>query len=57
MQVETYSAMQSVNYSLSSRATANKKCVSVFRRENTVSSPVMSILSFNIMLALPKDKQ
>ena len=57
MQVETYSAIQSVNYSLSSRATGNKKCVSVFRRENTVSSPVMSILSFNINNACAAKRQ
>ena len=41
IQVETYSAIQSVNYGLSSRATGNMKCISVFQRENKVSSPVM----------------
>ena len=40
--------LQSVNYGLSSRATGNMKCVSVFQRENKVSSPVMPRLSFNI---------
>ena len=48
MQVETCSAMQSVNYGLSSKATGNMKCVCVFQRENKLSSPVMPRLSFNM---------
>ena len=57
MQVETYSAMQSVNYGLSSRATGNMKCVSVFWRENKVSSPVMPRLPFNINNACAAKRQ
>ena len=57
MQVETYSGLQSVNYGLSSRATDNMKCVSVFRRENKVSSPVMPRLSFNINNACTAKRQ
>lgn len=57
-QVETYSAIQSVNYSLSSSAAGDMKCVSVFRRENKISSPVvMSWLSFNINNACAAKKQ
>ena len=56
MQVETYPAIQSVNYGLSSRATGNMKYVSVFRRENKVSSPVMQRFSLNNACAA-KDKQ
>ena len=49
MEVETYSVTpQSVHYGLSSRATGNMKCATVFRRQNKVSFPVMPRLLFNI---------
>ena len=57
MQVEIYSAIQSVNYGPSSRAAGSMKCVSVFRRENKVSSPVMPRLSFNINNACAAKRQ
>ena len=57
MQVETYSAIRSVNYGLSTGAAGNMKCVSVFRRENKVSSPVMARLSFNIDNACAAKRQ
>ena len=57
MQVETYSAIQSVNYGLSSRATGNMKCVSVFWREKKVSSPVIPRLSCNIKNACAAKRQ
>ena len=57
IRVETCSAIQSVNYGLSSRATGNMKCVCVFQRENKVISPVMSRLSFNMNNACAAKRQ